>query len=139
MTHVEKMIDKSKIQATPVILLSIKPVSTNNLYGITKRGRKYKKQEATDFENAVDWMLRINAFAVEIPQTRDLELITRVYVSRKFDTSNCLKLLEDCIAKFFKFNDRRFAGHRTSRVVVKEGQERIKFKILEYQDDLFRI
>lgn len=116
------------------IELEIKPISNNALQGITKTGKVYKKKEARDFENEVYFLMKKACVGVKIPEERDLELILRFYVSRKFDTSNCVKLIEDCIAKFFQINDRRFAGHRTSRVVVKEGNEKIRFKIEAYQD-----
>ena len=122
----------------PVELL-IKVVSTNMLYGITKKGKKYKKQEAVDFEDNVRRLLNIHANRMRVPEKDDLELITRVFVSRKFDTSNCLKLLEDCIASHFKINDRRFAGHRTSRVKTKEGEEKVRFLILPYDDSIYKI
>lgn len=127
------------MKETPVIQLNIKPVSNNLLYGITKRGHKYKKKDAVEFEKNCEWALKVAAFNMRLTSKEDLELITRVYVSRKFDTSNCLKLFEDCVARHFKINDRRFAGHRISRVVVKEGQERIRFKIQEYDDSIFVI
>ena len=117
------------------VLISLKPVSTNNLYG----GKRYKKKGAVEFEGAVEWVLKYNTLGIKIPESGDLELITRFYVSRKFDTSNCLKLFEDCLALHFKINDRRFAGHRMSRVVVKEGQEKIEFKINHYDDSIYKL
>lgn len=118
-----------------VVSLNIKPVSTNNLYG----GKRYKKKEAKEFENTISWLLKIYANSVKLPEQGELELITRFYVSRKFDTSNCLKLLEDCISKHFQINDRRFAGHKISRVKVKPGQEKIKFLIRPYEDKNYEI
>lgn len=116
------------------IELDIKPISNNALQGVTRTGKVYKKKEAREFERQVYFLLKVAAVGVKIPEQRDLELVLRFYVSRKFDTSNCVKLIEDCIADFFKINDRRFAGHKTSRVVVKEGEEKIRFKIEPYQD-----
>ena len=117
-----------------VIGIHIKPISNNLINGVTKKGRVYKKKEARDFENDVSDLLKKHAWNIKLPNSRDLELIMRFYVSRKFDTSNCVKLMEDCIAKHFKINDRRFAGHKTSRVVVKPGQEKIEFVINPYND-----
>lgn len=117
-----------------VIAIHIKPISNNLINGVTKKGRVYKKKEAREFEDNVLHLLKKHAWHILIPTSRDLELITRFYVSRKFDTSNCLKLLEDCIARHFKINDRRFAGHKSSRVVVKPGKEKIEFVINSYND-----
>ena len=121
--------------------LPIKVVSTNLLYGFNRKtGKRYKKKDAKQFEEDARKYLNIHANRIRLPEDRlELELITRIYVSRKFDTSNCLKLLEDCIARHFGINDRRFTGHRTSRIVVKEGQEKVRFKILPYDDDIFSI
>lgn len=127
------------IEENMIVELPIKVVSTNMLYGVRKNGQRYKKKEAEAFENDVDWLLRVLAKNVKIPDTIDLELITRVFVSRKFDTSNCLKLFEDCLARFFKINDRRFKGHRISRIKVKEGEEKLRFLIKEYNDEIYSI
>ena len=122
-----------------IVELPIKVVSTNMLYGVRKNGQRYKKKEAEDFEDTVDWLLRRLAYNIKLPDSLDLELITRVFVSRKFDTSNCLKLFEDCLARFFKINDRRFKGHRISRIKVKEGEEKLRFLIKEYKDEIYSI
>ena len=120
--------------------LNIKVVTTNLLYGFNRKtGKRYKKQDAKDFEENVRRLLNVHANRIRLPDTLNLELITRVYVSRKFDTSNCLKLFEDRVAKHFGINDRRFAGHRISRVVVKAGEEKIRFKILPYDDSIYAI
>ena len=117
-----------------VIEINLKPVSNNMLHGITKKGKIYKKKDARVFEEDARKLLNIHANRLRLPENGDLELITRVFVSRKFDTSNCLKLLEDCIATHFKINDRRFAGHKISRVKVKQGEERIRVLIKPYDD-----
>lgn len=121
--------------------LNLKVVSTNLLYGYNRKtGKRYKKPEATQFEDDARKFLNIHANRIRLPADElPLELITRVFVSNKFDTSNCLKLLEDCIARHFGINDRRFMGHRTSKVIVKQGFEKIRFKILAYDDDIYRI
>ena len=121
------------------IELEIKVVSTNMLYGHRKNGQRFKKQDAIDFEEKIEWLLKIFANNIRLPVKCDLELITRVFVSRKFDTSNCLKLFEDCLARHFKINDRRFSGHRISRIKVKEGQEKIRFLIQEFNDEIYDI
>ena len=117
-----------------MVELKLKPVSNNMLHGITKTGKLYKKKDAREFEENARKLLNIHANRILLPEDGDLELITRVFVSRKFDTSNCLKLFEDCIALHFKINDRRFAGHKISRVKVKKGEERIRFFIKPYDD-----
>ena len=117
-----------------VIELNLKPVSNNMLHGITKTGKVYKKKEARLFEQDARRLLNIHANRIRLPEDGDLELITRVFASRKFDTSNCLKLLEDCIATHFKINDRRFSGHKISRVKVKKGEEKFRFTINLYED-----
>lgn len=124
-----------KVNLDVVVTLGIKPVSNNKIHS----GRRYKTTEAKDFENVINILLSTYARDIKLPETGDLELITRVYVSRKMDTSNCLKLLEDCIARYFGINDRRFAGHRISRIVVKPGNEKIKFKIQEYDDKYYEL
>ena len=122
-----------------VVELLIKVISNNHLHGVTKKGKVYKKKEAREFEDDVKKLLRIHCNRMRLPESGDLEMVTRVFVSRKFDTSNCLKLFEDCVAKHFGINDRRFAGHRISRVKVKEGEEKLRFLILPYEDKIYDI
>lgn len=121
--------------------LPLKVVSTNLLYGYNRKtGKRYKKPEAKQFEDDARRYLNIHANRIRLPEDHfPLELITRIFVSNKFDTSNCLKLLEDCIARHFGINDRRFMGHRTSKVIVKQGFEQVRFKILVYDNAIYEI
>ena len=121
-----------------MITIGIKPLSTNKIY----YGSRYKTAEAKAFERKCEQLLEERAANLyeTIPRVGDLELVARFYCSRMMDTSNCVKLFEDCIETHLKknipdFNDRRFAGHKISRVAVKKGQERIEFAIRQYRHE----
>lgn len=127
----------------PLVLL-IKPVSNNDLYGRTKSGGVYKKRDAKEFEKNVYWMMKayINKIALPPDCNEMYTLKSRFFVSGRYDTSNCVKLFEDCLelqlkGKYGKFNDRQFYGHITSKSLCKEGDEKIMFQILPYNITLF--
>lgn len=112
--------------------LPLKALSTNALY----IGRKVKSKAAREFETAIAHLLAVLK-PTPPPAEGDLTLHFRFGTTRKQDTSNCVKLAEDCIARHFGINDRRFVGHTAVRVPVKKGGEFILFEILPYRDSDF--
>ena len=116
----------------PAIRLPLKAVSTNQLYV----GKKIKSRLARQFEADVAVLLKANAPDITLPDG-DLTLHLRFGITRRSDVSNCVKLLEDCIARHYGINDRRFAGLTMVRQHVKPGQEFIVFEIDAFRPDDF--
>ena len=114
------------------VRLKFKPVSTNAMYS----GRRYKSKEARQFEKDVALLLAIKARDIELPEG-DLSLVLRVGTTRRMDTSNSIKLLEDCIARHLGIDDRRFTAISVVRVHVKSGDEFISFQILPFRETDF--
>ena len=56
---------------------------------------------------------------------------------RDMDTSNCIKLIEDCIAKHLGVDDSRFRGITATKSKVRKGQEFIDVAITEYDEGQF--
>ena len=50
------------------------------------------------------------------------------------DASNCVKGFEDCLQDKYKFNDKRVMFHTALKVVVKKGQEYIRFRIVPFNE-----
>ena len=61
----------------------------------------------------------------------------RFGLSRDMDTSNCIKLLEDCIASVMGIDDIRFRGITATKEKVAKGGEFISFDITDYVDEHF--
>ena len=114
------------------VRLPLKPISTNRMW----IGRKIKTKIARQFEVEVARHLAEQAKPCELPDG-DLTLHCRFGVTRQSDVSNCVKLLEDCIARHYGFDDRRFAGHTAVRVPAKRGEEFIVFVIEPYRESDF--
>ena len=90
--------------------------------------------ESEAVEKEVALLLSVKAPALEIPEGQ-LCLHLRVGTTLRFDTSNTIKLVEDCICRHLGINDRRFSALTVVRVPVKRGQEFITFKIVPYRDE----
>lgn len=114
------------------IRLPVKAVSTNQLY----IGKKIKSTIARQFEEAVGILLAVHARDTQLPDG-ELCIHYRIGTSRRSDIDNCLKLLQDTIARHYGIDDRRFTAHTAVRVPVKRGEEFIIFAITAYRPEDF--
>ena len=116
---------------TAIVHLKIKTVSTNAMY----RGRRYKSKEARQFEQDIALLLAAKA-RHKLP---DGELVVhyRFGTSRRKDTDNNIKLLQDAICKHYGIDDARFAAHTAVRVPVKKGEDFVTFCIVPYRKEDF--
>jgi len=112
--------------------LKIAPVSTNKLY----TGKRWKSKEARAFEWEIAKQLSFLCLDTTLPDG-DLTLHLRVGTTRRQDTSNSIKLLEDCIARHYGINDRRFRALTVVRVPTKQGEEFITFQIRPFAHEDF--
>ena len=113
------------------IHLKIKTVSTNAMY----RGRRYKSKEARQFEHDIALLLAVKARNT-LPDG-ELCVHYRFGTSRRKDTDNNIKLLQDAICKHYGIDDSRFAAHTAVRVPVKKGEEFVTFCITPYRKEEF--
>ena len=113
--------------------LKIKPISTNAMYV----GRRWKSPAARQFEKDIALLLAVHA--KEKPPDGDLAIHFRFGTTRRQDLSNCVKLVEDCIARHYGIDDRRFCAMTLVRVHVKSGGEFISFQIEEYVESDFQL
>lgn len=61
----------------------------------------------------------------------------RFGLSRDMDTSNCIKLVEDCVALALGVDDIKFRGMTATKEKVAKGHEFIAVDITDYYDEQF--
>ena len=66
-----------------------------------------------------------------------MSLHFRFGLSRDMDTSNCIKLVEDCIALALGVDDMHFRGLTATKEKVDKGHEFIAVEITDYLDEQF--
>ena len=108
--------------------IDIKALSTNQIYmGVKKRSYHYKKYEKL--------MLTLLPDGVEIPEGKLKIEYLFGYSSMASDVDNGIKAAQDIISKFYGFNDNRIYEVHARKVKVKKGDEYIKFKISQYEEN----
>lgn len=115
-----------------MITLNMKPVSTNKIW----TGRKYLSAEAKRFKQECTARLRMHKVTIPDKET-PMELHLRFGLSRDMDVSNCIKLLEDCIADAVGINDIQFQGITAVKERVRGGMEFISFDITDFKPDRY--
>lgn len=104
--------------------VQIKPLSVNKAW----KGRRFKTDDYTNYEQACAILL---PESIEIPEGA-LEVFFEWGVSSKgADYDNPVKPFQDILQARYGFDDRRIVAAHISKVLVKQGDEYIKFKIVE--------
>jgi len=110
------------------IVLNIKPMSVNGAW----QGRRFKTPAYKTYESQILLMLP----KITIPEG-DLKLSIEFGFSNKnSDCSNPIKLIEDILQKKYEFNDSRVYEISARKVIVKKGEEYIKFSIVKNGKDI---
>lgn len=112
--------------------LELRPVSTNRLYV----GRRFLSKAAKQFKEQCHRQLLLLSEPVLVPRG-PLELHFVFGLHRDMDVSNCVKLVEDCIADFYGFNDKRVQGCSLRKVKVARGEEFISFSLRAFDEKAF--
>ena len=104
-----------------MIKVNIKPLSVNNAW----RGRRFKTEDYKQYEKDL---------AILLPKMKvpfgELEVWYEFGLSSKnADGDNCIKQFQDIISSCYGFNDRQIYKWNIEKVIVKKGEEYIKFKI----------
>lgn len=115
-----------------MVTLPLKPISVNRCW----QGRRYLTDQARKFQRDAYVLIKSQTRGMKLPDG-ELSLRLRFGLSRDMDTSNCIKLVEDAIAKAFSIDDRMFRGQLATKEKVKRGQEFIAFDIVPYDDSVF--
>ena len=112
--------------------LELRPVSTNRLYV----GRRFLSKEAKQFKEQCHRQLLLLSEPIHVPDGR-LELHFVFGLHRDMDVTNCVKLVEDVLADFYGFNDKRVQGCSLRKVKVARGEEFISFSLRAFDEEAF--
>lgn len=114
--------------------IPIKAISTNKLYGGKKvRSWYYKKYRKQIFRFLDD------NYRDEVSLTGNLTMELEVgFSSTLNDASNSIKGVEDCIAEYYKFNDRQIVSIKVDKYLVNKGKEYTLVKIKKTRKNIDR-
>ncbi|WP_413512206.1 hypothetical protein [Myroides odoratus] len=105
-----------------MITVNIKPLSVNSAW----QGKRFKTPEYNSYEKAVLLMLPKR---IEIPNS-PFSITFEFGVSSKLsDWDNPIKPFQDILCKKYGIDDRDIYRGTVSKVLVKKGEEYVKFKI----------
>lgn len=104
-----------------MIRLDIKPLSLNNAY----RGRRFKTPELEAFKKAVLWQIP----HLEVPKGKLAVRYVFGVSSKNSDGDNLIKVIQDCLATAYGFNDKRIYEWHVTKIDVPKGKEFIEFEI----------
>lgn len=106
-------------------MIKIKPLSVNDCW----QGRRFKTNDYKSYEQELYYLLP----EMEIPDGK-LTLKLEFGVSSKAsDIDNLVKPFQDIIQKRYNFNDKMIYRLEVDKIVVKKGEEFIKFEISKYE------
>ncbi len=106
--------------------ISIKPLSVNGAW----KGRRFKSDEYKQYER--DILMILPRF--EVPVGRLSLYLEFGFSSRGADFDNPIKPFTDCLQKKYGFNDNKVFEAHIKKVIVKKGEEYIKFEIKELEN-----
>ncbi len=105
-----------------MITVNIKPLSVNSAW----QGKRYKTPEYKSYEKTVLLMLPKR---IELPNP-PFSITFEFGVSSKLsDWDNPIKPFQDILCKKYDIDDRDIYKGTVSKVLVKKGEEYVKFKI----------
>ena len=109
-----------------MIKIQIKPLSVNQAW----KGSRYKTNKYKIFERNVLYLLP----QIKIPDQRLQLNLEFGFSNRGSDLDNPLKMVQDILSKKYGFNDNLIYRTILDKVIVKKGEEYIKFEIIEYRN-----
>lgn len=104
--------------------IKLKPISSNDAW----KGRRFSTPQKKNFETLFLYHLR--GTFLDIPPPYHIQF--QFHISKMQDLDNCLKTTQDCLAKFYGFNDRDIYKITAEKVAVSKGEEAIEFDIIRY-------
>jgi len=105
------------------IKLKVRPLTVNQCW----QGRRYKTNKYNQYEKMV---MECLPASISIPDNEKLRLYLEFGVSTKLaDWDNPIKPFQDVLQKKYDFNDNRIYEATVKKVVVKKGEEYVKFRI----------
>ena len=105
--------------------IEVKPLSVNEAW----QGRRFKTSAYKNYIRSVGYLLP----KIKLPEPPFEVHYEFGFSSHGSDLGNPEKMLTDILAKRYGFNDNQIGRMVMVKVVVKKGQEYIKFKIEHYE------
>ena len=105
-----------------MLTIKLKPLSVNEAY----KGRRFRTPKYDAFRTSIRYLLPDWYKLPPPPYFVHLEF---GFSSSASDWDNCIKPLIDCIADKYGFNDKLIRRGLVDTVMVKKGEEYIRFKI----------
>lgn len=109
-----------------MITVKIKPLSVNQAW----KGSRYKTNKYKAFERGLLYLLP----AMKIPDQKLQLNLEFGFSNRGSDLDNPVKMVQDILSKKYGFNDNLIFRIILDKVIVKKGDEYIKFEIIEHRD-----
>ncbi len=114
------------------IKLSVKPFSANKMY----TGRKKRSVWYSGFSAKVHKMLEKGGYKYSFKKGTPLTLVLVVgYSYAGSDTSNAIKPVEDCISRYFGFNDNLIYSIHIRKYIVKKGEEFLYINLKKFRGE----
>lgn len=109
----------------PSHFLAIKPMSVNEIF----KGRRFKTKEYSRYRSQLSLILP----KIEVPEKGKLKLCIEFGFSNSgADIDNSVKGFTDALSETYGFNDNRIYRLEVEKVIVKKGEEYIKFDLVPY-------
>jgi len=106
------------------IRIDIKPLSVNDAW----KGQRFKTDAYKRYERAMLYLLP----RISLPDPPYKVFYEYGLSNAQADYDNPTKQTQDCLAKKYGFNDKDIFAAEIRKVIVKKGQEYIKFRIEHY-------
>lgn len=107
-----------------MIRINIKPLSVNQCW----KGRRFKSKEYSVYEKQVLLSLK----PIKLPPPPYELKLKFGFSSNASDWDNCIKPLQDCLAKKYGFNDKLIRRGVVETEITKKGEEFFEFEITTY-------
>lgn len=116
-----------------MIVLPVKPISTNRLYSTNRKGQIYKTSAYKEFVEKCKFHIYkdYQKNYIKLPDGK-LNLDVKFGVSSASDLDNCLKGFIDILQDIYNFNDNRISKIQAEKLSTKRGEEYIQFELGEY-------
>lgn len=106
------------------IRIDIKPLSVNDAW----KGQRFKTDAYKRYERAMLYLLP----RITLPEPPYKVFYEYGLSNVLADYDNPTKQMQDCLSKKYGFNDKDIFAAEIRKVIVKKGQEYVKFRIEHY-------
>jgi len=114
-----------------MINIKLKPLSVNKAW----KGKRYKSNDYKNFERSLLYLLPpLNAPSGKLQLNLEMG-----FSNRGSDLDNPVKMIQDILSKKYGFNDNLIYRIVLNKVIVKKGEEFIKFELVKLDENIMCI